>query len=64
MYELNEGRHHDQMVSLRCGRVEEFYDADIERRQNEVAKRQGFELQDHAPALYSLCGKHGCRKGR
>ncbi len=63
VYELNEGQHHDHMVCLRCGRVEEFYDADIERRQNEVAKAHGFELQDHALALYGVCGKPGCRTG-
>src|ERR671924_819103 len=38
VYELNQGKHHDHLVCLQCGRVEEFYDAEIERRQTEVAK--------------------------
>ena len=62
VYELNEGQHHDHMVCLRCGRVEEFYDAEIERRQNEVARARGFELQDHALALYGVCGNPECRR--
>ena len=41
VYELNEGQHHDHLVCLDCGRVEEFYDADIESRQHEVAKAKG-----------------------
>ena len=39
VFELNQGGHHDHLVCLQCGRVEEFYDADIERRQNDVAAR-------------------------
>ena len=37
VYELNEGQHHDHMVCLDCGKVEEFYDAEIEKRQHDVA---------------------------
>lgn len=48
VYELNEGQHHDHLVCLDCGRVEEFYDADIESRQHEVAKAKGFAIADHA----------------
>ena len=40
VYELNEGKHHDHLVCLDCGRVEEFYDAEIEKRQQRVAKTQ------------------------
>ena len=40
VYELNEGQHHDHLVCLDCGRVEEFYDAEIEKRQNAVANNQ------------------------
>ena len=53
VYELNEGTHHDHLVCLDCGRVEEFYDAEIERRQNAVAKAKGFEIADHALSLYA-----------
>ena len=42
-YELNEGQHHDHLVCLDCGKVEEFYDAEIEKRQHAVAKAKGFQ---------------------
>jgi Fur family ferric uptake transcriptional regulator len=57
VYELNEGTHHDHLVCLDCGQVEEFYDAEIERRQNDVAKLKGFEIADHALSLYAHCTK-------
>ena len=60
VFELNEGQHHDHLVCLSCGRVEEFYDAEIERRQRAVATERGFELQDHALALYADCTKPNC----
>jgi Fur family ferric uptake transcriptional regulator len=60
VFELNEGKHHDHLVCLDCGRVEEFFDADIEKRQHAVAKTRGFELQDHALALYATCAKKDC----
>ena len=60
VYELNEGTHHDHMVCLDCGRVEEFYDAEIEKRQNDVAKLKGFEIADHALSLYAHCTKNPC----
>jgi Fur family transcriptional regulator, ferric uptake regulator len=60
MYELNEGQHHDHLVCLDCGKVEEFYDAEIEQRQNVVAKAKGFEIADHALSLYAHCTKDQC----
>ncbi|MFY7942256.1 MAG: ferric iron uptake transcriptional regulator, partial [Burkholderiaceae bacterium] len=36
VFELNEGQHHDHLVCLSCGRVEEFFDAEIEKRQRAV----------------------------
>ena len=56
VYELNEGHHHDHLVCIQCGKVEEFYDAEIERRQQMIAKDKGWILQDHAMSLYGLCG--------
>jgi Fur family transcriptional regulator, ferric uptake regulator len=66
MYELNEGQHHDHLVCLDCGKVEEFYDAEIEKRQHTVAHTKGFELADHALSLYAHCTKNPCphRTGR
>ena len=60
VYELNEGTHHDHLVCLDCGRVEEFYDAQIEERQNTVAKAKGFLIAEHALSLYAHCTKEDC----
>jgi Fur family ferric uptake transcriptional regulator len=60
VYELHDGQHHDHLVCLDCGRVEEFYDAEIEKRQNAVAKAKGFTITDHALSLYASCTKEAC----
>ena len=60
VFELNEGSHHDHLVCLDCGRVEEFYDEEIERRQQHIAAERGFAIQEHALALYGHCTKEGC----
>jgi len=60
VFELNEGQHHDHLVCLTCGRVEEFFDPAIEKRQHAVAADHGFELQDHALSLYAVCIKPAC----
>jgi Fur family transcriptional regulator, ferric uptake regulator len=60
IFELNEGHHHDHLVCLDCGHVEEFYDAEIESRQRAVATSRGFELQDHALSLYATCVRQNC----
>ena len=60
VFELNEGQHHDHLVCLTCGRVEEFFDPEIERRQRAVAEARGFAIHDHALALYATCTKADC----
>jgi Fur family ferric uptake transcriptional regulator len=60
VFELNEGQHHDHLVCLDCGRVEEFFDAEIESRQRSIAKSRGFSLQEHALSLYANCTKTDC----
>jgi Fur family ferric uptake transcriptional regulator len=60
VFELNEGSHHDHLVCLDCGRVEEFYDEEIEKRQQKVAKDRGFNIAEHALALYGHCSKDPC----
>ena len=57
VFELNEGQHHDHLLCLTCGRVEEFYDAQIEQRQRSVAQSRGFEINDHSLSLYAVCTK-------
>ncbi len=60
VFELNEGQHHDHLVCLTCGRVEEFFDPEIEARQRQVALTRGFELQEHSLSLYATCNKPDC----
>jgi len=60
VYELNEGQHHDHLVCLDCGKVEEFYDPEIEKRQRAVAKAKGFAIADHALSLYAHCTRERC----
>ena len=60
VFELSQGGHHDHLVCLQCGRVEEFYDAEIEARQNIVARQRGFSIHGHSLALYADCIKPAC----
>lgn len=60
IFELNEGKHHDHLVCIDCGRVEEFYDSEIEQRQQSIARERGFTLQEHALSLYGNCTKAAC----
>ncbi len=54
-YEVDDGAHHDHIVCTRCGRVEEFVDRDIEKRQRAIAEKMGFELESHSLSLYGIC---------
>jgi Fur family transcriptional regulator, ferric uptake regulator len=60
VFELNEGSHHDHLVCMQCGKVEEFFDAEIEKRQQKVAKDRGFAVHEHALYLYCDCLKADC----
>jgi len=60
LYELNDGQHHDHLVCLDCGHVEEFFDTEIENRQHAIAHQLGFEIADHALSLYATCRKNPC----
>ncbi len=64
VFELNEGKHHDHLVCVVCGRVEEFYDAEIEKRQQIIAAERGYTLQDHALSLYVVCSRPECQKSQ
>lgn len=57
VFELNGGDHHDHIVCVKCGRVEEFFDAEIERRQQEAAESRGFKMQEHSLMIYGICDK-------
>jgi Fur family ferric uptake transcriptional regulator len=60
VFELNEGEHHDHIVCVDCGRVEEFSDDSIEDRQREIASRLGFEITDHSLTLHGRCVREKC----
>ena len=60
IFELNEGSHHDHLVCLDCGRVEEFVDEEIEKRQQSIAAERGFKIAEHALAIYGSCTKLNC----
>ena len=55
VFELRQGDHHDHMVCIKCGRVEEFLDNIIEQRQRSIAEAAHFKMTDHALNIYGLC---------
>ncbi|PIP79722.1 MAG: ferric iron uptake transcriptional regulator [Gammaproteobacteria bacterium CG22_combo_CG10-13_8_21_14_all_40_8] len=55
IFELDKGDHHDHMVCLKCGSVEEFLDEIIEERQHRIAQKANFKLQEHSMYLYGVC---------
>lgn len=55
VFELDSGVHHDHLVCVKCSRVEEFIDEVIEARQNEIARKAGFQITDHSLNLYGIC---------
>jgi len=62
VFELDRGGHHDHIVCVRCGRVAEFYDETIEKRQKKIAKEHGFEIEDHSLTLYGHCIDPECKQ--
>jgi Fur family ferric uptake transcriptional regulator len=60
VFELNQGGHHDHIVCLQCGHVEEFFDAAIEKLQNKAASERGFTVHDHSLYIYADCNKLKC----
>ncbi|MET0100850.1 MAG: ferric iron uptake transcriptional regulator [Sedimenticola sp.] len=60
VFEVAEDKHHDHIVCVKCGHVEEFHDETIEARQREIAQEAGFEMDDHSMVLYGLC--KACRE--
>jgi Fur family ferric uptake transcriptional regulator len=60
VFELAKGDHHDHILCMKCGKVDEFTDELIEARQKEIAQNLGYELTDHSFYLYGYCA--ACRK--
>lgn len=62
VFELNKGIHHDHIVCMKCGRVDEFTDNVIEKRQDDIAEKLGYELTDHSLYLYGFCSQ--CKENK
>jgi Fur family ferric uptake transcriptional regulator len=60
VFELNRGSHHDHIVCVQCGYVEEFYDETIEANQRKIAERKGFAIRDHSLIIYGDCQRKKC----
>ncbi|PHS72661.1 MAG: ferric iron uptake transcriptional regulator [Cycloclasticus sp.] len=60
VFELNQGEHHDHILCVKCGRVDEFQDEVIEQRQLDIAKQKGYKMTDHSLYIYGVCS--GCTK--
>ncbi len=60
VFELNRGEHHDHIVCVTCGKVEEFLDETIEQRQREIAAERGYEIGDHSLIIYGRCRDSEC----
>ena len=60
VFELERGHHHDHVVCVQCGKVEEFFDQAIENRQKLVVEKMGYEIQDHSLVIYGNCSKANC----
>jgi Fur family ferric uptake transcriptional regulator len=60
VFELDDGAHHDHIVCIDCGRVEEFTDDSIEDRQRSIAERLGFDITDHSLTLHGHCVRESC----
>jgi Fur family ferric uptake transcriptional regulator len=55
VFELNQGTHHDHILCVKCGRVDEFVDETIEARQKAIAAELGYEMTDHCLYMYGIC---------
>ncbi len=60
VFELDEGGHHDHIVCVQCGHVDEFVDEVIEKRQREKAAELGFKLTEHSLIMYGRCTRSPC----
>ena len=60
VFELSDSQHHDHLVCMQCGHVEEFCDDEIEKRQKNIATKKGFTIQEHSLYIYAECNKNPC----
>lgn len=57
VYELNQGGHHDHIVCVKCGKVTEFHNEEIEHLQDKIAEENGYKVVDHALYMYGVCSQ-------
>ena len=60
VFELDSGHHHDHLVCVKCGKVEEFFDETIEKHQHQAAEKAGYKLVEHSLVLYVDCDNPDC----
>jgi len=60
VFEMEQGEHHDHILCVKCGKVDEFIDETIEERQRVIAKDKGYTITDHSLYIYGVCGD--CQK--
>jgi Fur family transcriptional regulator, ferric uptake regulator len=54
-YESNAKSHHDHLICTQCGKIIEFMDDEIEKRQDKIAKKNKFKITSHSMQLYGTC---------
>lgn len=54
-YESNAKSHHDHLICTSCGKIVEFLDDEIEKRQERIAKKNNFKITSHSMQLYGIC---------
>ncbi|MPV86294.1 ferric iron uptake transcriptional regulator [Ostreibacterium oceani] len=60
MYEIDTGDHHDHIICTKCNKIIEFFDQKLENQQTQIAKENGFTLEDHNMVLYGICQNKNC----
>ena len=60
VFELVQGAHHDHIVCMDCGHVEEFVDTGIEQRQDAIAQQHGFAISEHSLIIHGRCLRTDC----
>ena len=64
VFELDRGKHHDHLICIKCGRIVEFVNSEIEEQQQKIAKDAGFKITDHSLIIYGECSNEECLGSR
>lgn len=59
-YESNTEEHHDHIICTSCGKIVEFFDEEIELKQENIATKNGFKITDHTMQIFGIC--EDCQK--